>query len=256
MGGKFKFGNLLPGIYSLGVSVRGVETRQTVEVTRSLADSKGRVMVRVVFGEPEARSRRGTISVRELSIPEAARSEYRRALKELSRRRTEAAIARLEKALEIAPNFVEALNHLGTIYYHKREFARAEGYFRRALELDGNAYEPLVNLGGTLLELDRYTEALPFNLNATMARPDDALAHAQMGMNLFALGHHDNAINYLKQAKKLDPSHFSNPQLLLAEIYLRKGDRPAALAELEEFVKLHPDNALARRMKEALALQK
>lgn len=254
-GGQFRFSKLLPGSYMVAVYVPGLgETRQTVEVARSLADSRGRVEVKIVLREPRTRVvRGGAVSVRELSIPAPARTEYQRALKALSGRQVETAIGHLEKAVELAPNFVEAVNHLGTIHYQTRQYARAEEYFRQALEQDGNAYEPLVNLGGTLLNLHRYEEALPINRHATLARPDDALAHSQLGLNLFALGDHDNALNHLNRAKKLDPAHFSFPQLTLAEIYLRKGDREAAAAELEEFVRLHPDDPSAAKIREGIA---
>ena len=129
---------------------------------------------------------------------------------------------------------------------------KAESYFRQALAHDANAYEPLVNLGGTLLNLNRFSEALPLNQNAALARPEDALAHSQLGLNYFALGDLHNALLHLNRAKKLDPAHFSHPQLTLAEIYLRKGDRPAAAAELEELVRFHPHDANAPKIRAAL----
>ncbi len=255
LGGQFKFGKLPAGTYMIAVFVPGLgETRQTVEVGKSLADSKGRVEVKIVLRESTTHRRRtSTVSVRELGIPEPARAEYQRALKALSGRQVEAAIGHLEKAVELSPNYVEAINHLGTIHYQTRQYARAEEYFRQALAQDGNAYEPLVNLGGTLLSLNRYEEALAINRHATLARPEDALAHSQLGLNLFALGDLENAVTHLNRAKKLDPAHFSHPQMTLAEIYLRKGDREAAIAELEEFVRLHPDDPNAPKFREGIS---
>jgi len=52
----------------------------------------------------------------------------------------------------------------------------------------------------------------------------------------------DEAEENLKEAKKLEPGHFSFPQLLLAEVYARRGDRAGAICELEEFLKIHPDS--------------
>ncbi len=251
MGGHFKFSKLAPGSYTLAATVRGFgEVRQTVEVGRSLADRKGRVTVDISLGPLHPRT--GTVSARELGIPPAAWEKFRRATGKLNHRDENGAIALLEQAVETTPNFVEALNLLGTIYYHKRDLPKAEEYFRQALAQDGNAYEPLVNLGGTLLSLDRPAEAFALNRNAVLARPDDALAHSQLGMNYFALGDISNAIVHLNLAKKLDPAHFSHPQMTLAEIYLRTGDRQAAAAELEEFVRLHPDDPNAAKIRAQL----
>ncbi len=253
-GGRFRFRKLVPGSYVVAAFAPGLgEARQTVEVGKSLVDSHGRVELKIALQESSGRTGAGrAVSVRELAVPPAAWNEYERAQKKLGNREVEAAVEHLEKAIELAPHFVRALNHLGTICYHKREFSKAENYFRRALEQDGNAYEPLVNLGGTLLNLERYAEALQINRHATLARPDDALAHSQLGMNLFALGDFDRAITHLNRAKKLDPAHFSHPQLTLAEIYLRRGELEMASAEMEEFVRLHPDHPNAAKYREGI----
>jgi hypothetical protein len=45
----------------------------------------------------------------------------------------------------------------------------------------------------------------------------------------------------LERARTIDPAHFSHPQLLLAEIYVRQGAKNAAAGVLEEFLRYHPD---------------
>lgn len=244
LGGRFRFKRLAAGTYTVSAAVRGLgEVRQSVDVTPSLADRKGRIHVELTLRTPQQRAGAGhTVSTRQLSVPYRAWEHYQRAHNDLKKRKVEEAVERLEGLVEKTPQFVEALNLLGTIYYHKREFDRAEDYFRQALEHDGNAFEPLVNLGGTLLSMNRVNEALPFNENAALAKPDDALANSQLGMNYYYLGDLESALEHLTKAKQLDPAHFSHPQMILAEIYLRQGDRLAAADELEEFVRLHPDH--------------
>jgi Tfp pilus assembly protein PilF len=85
-----------------------------------------------------------------------------------------------------------------------------------------------------------------------LKRPNDALANSQLGMNYFALGKMDLAEKYLLEAVRLDPAHFSHPQLLLAEIYLRKNDRARAAAQLEDFLNRHPDWPSADQMRNAI----
>ena len=244
--GRARFKGLLPGPYTVSVVVRGYgEVRQTIVVGPSVADGKGRVRVTLHVKEsgtlPESAKQRAKVSARQLAVPDRAWKEYHDAQKNLERRDVEGAIAHLEKAVEIAPQFATAWNNLGTIAYQTRQFAKAEGHFRQALVQDPEAYEPLVNLGGVLLTLGKPDDALPFNLQSALRRPEDALANSQLGMNYAFLGKHDLGIKYLNIAKKLDPAHFSNPQLTLAEIYLRRNDRRAAAGELEEFLGLHPD---------------
>ena len=63
-------------------------------------------------------------------------------------------------------------------------------------------------------------------------RPNDALANSQLGMTYFAMGKFELAEKHLKEARTLDPGHFSHPQFVLAKIYMRRSDREAAAAQL------------------------
>ncbi len=254
LGSNFKFKGLEPGTYTVATVVRGLgEGRQSVEVSPSLADKKGRVRVELRLTVPDARKGAGhTVSVRLLSIPQRAWGKYQRALGELKKRHADRAVELLTEISEETPQFLEALNLLGTIYYHKRDLGHAEEYFRLALKQDPEAYEPTVNLGGTVLNQNRLQEALSLNQKAVSMRPADPLAQAQLGFTYFALGRPADAILHLTEAKRLDPLHFSHPQMTLAEIYMRQGQAKAAAAELEEFVRLHPDHPNSQRIRQEL----
>jgi len=250
--GKFKFKGLPAGTYSIIVAVpRAGEMVRTIEIGPSFADAKGRVTTTIAF-ERSPDTLATTVSAASLSIPARARSEYLKAQERLGKNDTAGAIAHLEKAVEIAPQFSAALNNLGTIAYQIRSYAEAETYFRRALEQEPDAYSPLVNLGGTLLSGGKPLEALEFNQRAVKARPQDALAHAQLGQNYFYLNRFDPAEVELKKAKALDPAHFSYPQLILAQLYIIRQNPDSAVGELEEFLKLHPDSERAGKIRETI----
>src|SRR6202043_1986483 len=75
-------------------------------------------------------------------------------------------------------------------------------------------------------------------------------ANSQLGMTYFYLDKLDLSHKYLTIAKQLDPAHFSHPQLILAQIDLRRHDRAAAAGELEAFLQNHPDSPRAAQIKE------
>ena len=77
----------------------------------------------------------------------------------------------LKKAIALAPQFSAAWNHLGTIAYQTGLYAEAEADFRKAREADPDSYAPLVNLGGVLINLGRWSEALEYNLLAVRGTP-------------------------------------------------------------------------------------
>ena len=253
--GRFQFKKIAPGSYTLIVFVPGRgEIRKSIDVGRSTASQRGRVELVIRLDDAKMMpDRTGMVSVKELAIPDRARDEYRNANRKLGQHDIPGAIASLNRAVEIAPQFSAAWNHLGTIAYQTQRYADAERYFRKALEVDGNAYEPLVNLGGVLVTVGRYDESWNYNLHAVLYRPTDALAQSQLGMTYFGLGKLELAEKYLLEARRLDPGHFSNPQLLLAEIYMRQKRSGAAADQLDEFLRYHPDWPQAAEMRRGIS---
>ena len=257
--GRYRFRNLLPGTYTIAVYVPGRgEARQTAEVGRGTADQRRRVKLDLQFHESDfvlndAVRRRNTVSTRQLAIPDAASREYQEASRDLEKHEVNSALKRLEHAVELAPQFADAWNTLGTVAYQRGQYDRAEKCFRTALEQDPRAYEPLVNLGGVLINTHKLDEALMYNQDALLRRPNDALANSQLGLTYFTIGSFDLAVKYLEIARRIDPAHFSHPQLVLAEIHLRRGEKQEAADVLEDFLKRHPDFPTADRIRENIA---
>lgn len=248
--GRFRFKDLRPGQYTVAAFSPGYgEKRTTIHIGPASVDEKGRFDLTVRLDENANVAAGGSVSAADLAVPDKARREYMEAQKRLSKHDVPGAVERLERAVEIAPQYTQAWNNLGTISYQSGKYIAAEAYFRRALKVEPAAYEPLVNLGGTLLTMGKPDDAYPFNLYAVLKRPQDALANSQLGMNYFELGKTELAEKYLMEARRLDPGHFSHPQLLLAEIYLRRGDGGKAADILSEFLRYHPDTPNAARMR-------
>jgi tetratricopeptide (TPR) repeat protein len=209
----------------------------TIVVGPGTADKRRRLSVQVnTEGATLNRDAAAKVSAPELTIPERAKREYAEAERKISARDFDGAVSRLQRAVEIAPRYAAAWNHLGTIAYQTRRYTEAEGYFRKAIEAD---------LGNT-------EEARQFNVEAVLRRSNDALAHAQLGMTYLAMQKLDLAEKHLLEACKLDPAHFSHPQLHLTEVYIRKNDPRRAADQLEVFLQHHPDYPTASKMREAI----
>lgn len=255
--GRFTFRKLAAETYTLSVFLPGRgEARQTIEVGPGVADARRRVQVSLTLKEsdfdPTADRQRHAISAKQLAIPERALKDYEDAQRDLETRDVRAAERHLEHAVKLAPQFAGAWNNLGTLAYQTRRFALAQQRFREALRLDPSSYEPLVNLGGVLVTLHKLDEALEVNVHAALTRPTDALAESQLGMTYFELGQFENAVRHLERARQLDPAHFSHPQLFLAEIHLRRGEKREAADVLEDFLAHHPDYPQAAKVREKI----
>jgi tetratricopeptide (TPR) repeat protein len=256
--GRFRIRKLLAGTYTVAVFIPGKgEARQTVEVGPGTAGAGRRVPALLRFQDSDfvardALRRRHAVSAKQLAVPGRALREFDEASKALSRRAIAEAVEHLERAVEIAPQYANAWNTLGTVNYQTRNFARAEECFRRSLDEDPEAYEPLVNLGGVLVTLHKLDEAMSYNLHAMLVRPNDALANSQLGMTYFELGRFELALKYLERARQIDRAHFSHPQLLIAEIRLRQRQPTEAAEALEDFLRQHPDWPAAAKLRETI----
>jgi tetratricopeptide (TPR) repeat protein len=256
--GRFTFKKLEAGTYTIAVFLPADgEARQTIEIGPSTAGARHRVILNLEFKPGDfARApavARHTVTTHQLAIPDKALRLYDDARKRLSHRDPEAATQCLQEAVELAPQFSSAWNEMGTIAYQAQKYTRAEECFRQALAADPASYEPLVNLGGVLINLHKLEEAWDYNVHAVLLRPADALAHSQLGMTYFEMGRLDLAEKHFLEAVAIDPAHFSHPQLFLAEIHLRRGDKLSAAGDLESFLKHHPDWPQAAKMRESIA---
>jgi tetratricopeptide (TPR) repeat protein len=256
--GHFTFKKLEPGAYTIAVldPARG-EARRTIEIGPASADEHARITLSLDLKDADfvlgdTLRRRNSVSTRQLAIPEKAIRDYEDAQKDLAKKQVDSAVERLEHAVALAPQFSTAWNNLGTIAYQTQKYDRAAECFRQALKADPRSFEPLVNLGGVLINLHQVEEAWDYNVRAVLERPNDALANSQLGMTYFEMGRLDLAEKHFEVARKADPAHFSHPQLFLAEINLRRGDKRAAADDLEDFLKQHPDWPQAAKVRAAI----
>lgn len=187
-----------------------------------------------------------TVSVRELAVPQKARDKYEDAQRRLSKQDAGGARRQLEEALVLAPRYSAAWNALGVI-------SHSEADFRRAIEADPDNLDAILNLGGLLLKTGRAEEALGFSSRAAFSLTGDAAAQAQLGMNLYQLGKLGEAEKALLAAKRLDPEHYTLPQLFLAEIYARRGEKTRAAGELHELLARPLAESLAATLRTTLA---
>ena len=106
------------------------------------------------------------------------------------------AIALYEEILDIDPTYAAAHINLGTMYFHLRQFDRAEELYRRATIADPGYVLAFFDLGNVLDELLRLDESIAAYRQAVALSPryadahyNLALAHERRGELRFALRH-------------------------------------------------------------------
>ena len=161
------------------------------------------------------------------------------------------AIALLEQAIELDPEYVEALVELAGALELKGSFRRSPTLFRRASSsssarsrfgrTDAAAH---VQRGDTLLAMGRAEEAIAALQEGVRLQPDRAAAHGSLARAYWlGKGRVDEAITSFERALQLNPEA-GYTHLQLALLYTLRGDYEAAENIAKEAIRLQ-DQAMS-----------
>jgi predicted O-linked N-acetylglucosamine transferase (SPINDLY family) len=115
------------------------------------------------------------------------------------------ASAAFQRALQIWPAHVHALNNLGNVYYYQGKFAEAFQQFRQAMHLRPELPEPYCNLGNLLVIKGLTDDAVAHYRQALQLKPDYVEAHCNLGNTLRSQGRLDEAATHFQEALRLHP---------------------------------------------------
>ena len=255
--GQFNFPGLAPGIYY--VVVDG-DNRQdggnvTVEVYTNAPS-----LVTVVLRErsPEPARKAATVSTGELGqkVPAAAQKEFERASNAAKQGKTEVAISHYRKAIEIYPKFLMARNDLGAQLMMIAKLDEAAEELRMAIEIDPKAFNPRLNLGMVLVKQHNFVEGAAELRKGLSLDSTSASAHFYLGLALVGMDDSPNAEKEFRTAYNSGGAKYALALFHLAEIYLSRGERDAALKAFELYLTESPDAANATHVKQMIAMLK
>jgi Tfp pilus assembly protein PilF len=169
-------------------------------------------------------------------IPPPARDEFNRGASNIDKDPA-AGIGALKKAIEIFPDYFDALDLLGTQYVKLGQFENATPILVRALAVNDKATSSMYWLGVAYLKLNRLNESIEWLQNA--AARDSANPNVFMMLGL-AHGHNnslDQAETALKTAYQLGGASAADAHLYLAGIYNKRERYAEAWRELELYLK-------------------
>jgi tetratricopeptide (TPR) repeat protein len=159
-------------------------------------------------------------------------------------KRYEEALAGYDQALEIQPDFAQALSNRGNVLFELKRHEEALASYDQALEIQPDFAQALSNRGNVLFELKRYEEALASCEGALAIQPDFAQALSNRGNVLFELKRYEEALAGYDQALAIQPDFaqtISNRGNVLFE--LKRYEE--ALAGYDQALAIQPDFAQA-----------
>lgn len=114
------------------------------------------------------------------------------------------AIATYLKVLELEPRHAAAHINLGTIYYHRRDFASAEQHYRDAIAVSPRYALAYFDLGNVLDETSRIPAAIESYKTAVLLAPTYADAHYNLALAYEKTREPRKALKHWQAYLKLD----------------------------------------------------
>lgn len=144
-------------------------------------------------------------NVRTMPSPESVAELFARgvALEEDPQTQAEA-IQYYLKVLELEPSHAPAHINLGTLFYNRHDFPKAEQYYRQAIEADPRYALAYFDLGNVLDETGRLVEAIAAYKNAILLAPTYADAHYNVALAFEKLKMPRKALAHWQAYIKLD----------------------------------------------------
>ncbi|MCG3160799.1 MAG: hypothetical protein JMDDDDMK_01874 [Acidobacteria bacterium] len=197
----------------------------------------------------------GTVNVAEAAqnIPKPARKAYEQGLKFQKENQADKSLASFNRALELYPEYFQALAERGNLLMQSNKLAEALDDFERALRIN-DKYSPALR-GAAYCNIQRrnYEEAVSQLEKSLLYEPKIALSHMLLGYARLSLKRYDQAKQSLEQALKIGGDNIARARVYLAEVFAHEQKFKEAVDEIRAYLKLRPDAADAgslRKMEE------
>ncbi|MEO8402224.1 MAG: tetratricopeptide repeat protein [Gammaproteobacteria bacterium] len=146
----------------------------------------------------------------------------------------------LKKTIQNHPDYVPALNNLGTVYYAQEKLTDAIQLFQHTLEKKPDFVDAYYNLGLAFAKQEKLTAAEKTYQTLLTLSPDHFAARFHLACILMRQDKITEALNHFIAIEATHPHHFET-QSNLATCYLKKGALNEAKLHYAKALALMPD---------------
>jgi tetratricopeptide (TPR) repeat protein len=205
---------------------------------------------RVCLGQADAHATKNqyVVSVQDLKMAGKSRAAFDKGSQLLAKGDTLASIAYLEQAIAEYPEHYKAYYDLGVAHFRLAQQALAEQAFQKAIDLtNGNFAAPQFGLGAILCQKAEFSQAAALLQRAVDLDPASAIGKYYLAWAQFGLNRLIEAERSLEQAL-LRNENLGEAYLLLARVHQRQKNLPAAIKDLESYLRVEPHKEQARSL--------
>ena len=258
--GRFGFNGLPANLYHLVINEDGylpVQDEVPVDpVTSSMRVVTIYLVPRDMKTNPSPSIKGGNTHLTDLSqinqqIPKQARKEYDKGVKADGIGKVDEALHHYTRAIELAPDYYEARNNLGSAYLAKSQFPKAKDQFEKVVQANPSDAAAYFNLANLYLLENLYTQSEEWVGKGLSREPDSAFGHFLQGSLYSRTGRPSEAEAALRRSLELDP-FMSKAHLALVNLYIQQKRDNEAEAELRVFLKNFPADPFVPKAKQVL----
>ena len=255
--GRFEFAGIPDGTYSLsaksltepGLAIEGVETDTSRTVTGSLHVN---LILRREVAPPGAARKAEVITAAEAEqkVPKAARRAFKDAVKFREENQTEKALESFARAVELYPDYFQALAERGDLLIVQRKLADACKDFERALKINPRYAPALRGAGYCKLEGREFEQAAKYLEQSVSAQPANPNAYLLLGIAYLELDRREQSEAALLKALAFNTRRELRAHIYLGNLYARSGKFREAADELRKYLDANPDDPAAADLQE------
>lgn len=252
--GEYTFNDLTDGSYAVRVTAPGFQPE-----VREADLSGGRQMIlnfhlrATPAAENAVAEKDYAVSAKWLAAPEKVRHNIEEARELRKKGDFEAALKHVNEALKEDADFSFALHEAGLCNWRLGRMNDAKRMFQSAMEADPTFLPSSLNLAEVLAQQKDYNGAGRVLLDANKAHPTRAEPLYVMARIQFQTGHMDVAEKAVRMALDRDPSGVPEAYLLLANVYIRRGDKVQAAEQLRTYLEKAPQGDQAGQARALLS---
>jgi tetratricopeptide (TPR) repeat protein len=247
MGGAFEFRSLDKGLYEVVATVGLNEARQRVEVN----DSEASVALHMA-GTPTAARGDNVVSVRQLQVPGKARAAFKKAQQLLDKDKFEEAQKQVARALEIYPNYADALTLRAIMRLDAHQANEALADLEAAIKNDPACAMAYLALGAAFNSMSRFDDAVRTLERGLMLSPSSWQGYFEMGKALLGKGSFEAGLRQLNKAESFASNDYPPVHLVKAHAYLGLKNYQEAISELELYLTRDPKGANSAEARQTL----
>jgi tetratricopeptide (TPR) repeat protein len=236
--GQAVFSGLHAGDYTVEVTAPGYRTVQVQAIIAASAEVENVDVLMV----PDSGAGNQQAPGAPILAPKALK-ETQKGMEALSADKLDEAEAHLKRALQMAPGYPDVNYLLGLLWMRRHDNTQARGYLEKTVSLSPKHAAALQALGEVEYLQHDYSHAIVALEGSIGLRPNSWRAHWLAGATYFQDGEFKKAEDQCEEALRVGQGKAGSVRFLLGAAQASLGEREAALANLEQFIREQPNGA-------------